>query len=216
MAGVDWPNMADPYEILGVQRGARDDEIKQAFRALAKKLHPDANPGDTAAAERFKAVTAAYDLLSDPERRSEHEAGGWRRGYADGYGPSGGGKHPWDEEFVHDFNDKIGERPIDLFGDIAGNRRGRVFGAASTSMMLPGEDLAETLKISIKDAETGITRVMDLITGAQVEITVAPGTQTGKTITFEGLGLPGVGGGPPGNLNVIVEILPAPKLGHHN
>ncbi len=206
--------MADPYEILGVSRGATDEEIKQAFRALAKKLHPDANPADAAASERFKAITGAYDLLSDSEHRSEHDAGGWRRGYADGYGTSGGAKHPWDQEFVNDVSDKTGERPIDLFGDIAGNRRGRVFGAASTSMMLPGEDLAETLEISIKDAETGATRVIDLITGAQVEITVAPGTETGKTITFEGLGLPGIGGGPPGNLNVIVEILPAPKLGH--
>ena len=200
--------MADPYEILGVSRGAADEEIKQAFRALAKRLHPDANPGDAEAAERFKAITAAYDLLSDPERRAEHDSGGWRRSHADG------GKHPWDRDFVHDFGDKTGERPIDLFGDIAGNRRGRVFGAASTSMMLPGEDLAETLEISITDAETGTTRVIDLITGARVEIAIAPGTETGGTITFPGLGLPGIGGGPPGDLNVVVEILPAPRLEH--
>ncbi len=204
--------MADPYEILGVARDASDEEIKRAFRALAKALHPDASPGDAEAAERFKAVAAAYELLSDPERRPEHDSGGWRRGYADGFGPSGGWR-PGDEEFVRDVNDRTGERPIDLFGDIAGNRRGRVFGAASTSMMLPGEDLAETLRISIKDAETGATRAIDLVTGAQVEITVAPGTESGRTLTFEGLGLPGIGGGPPGNLNVIVEILPAPKLG---
>lgn len=206
--------MADPYEILGVDRGASEEDIKRAFRTLAKELHPDANPGDEATAERFKEVTGAYEVLGDPARRMDHDAGGYRRGYADGFGPAGGGQHPWENEAVYDFNDNAGERPIDLFGDIAGNRRGRVFGAASTSLSLPGEDLAETLEISIKDAETGTTRTIDLITGAQVEITIAPATETGKTITFEGLGLPGVGGGAPGDLNVIVEILPAPRLGH--
>ena len=206
--------MADPYEILGVTRSASEDEIKRAYRALAKELHPDANPGDEAAAERFKEITAAYDLLTDPERRADHDSGGWRRGYADGYGPEGDSRQPWDDEFVFDPNDRVGERPIDLFGDIAGNRRGRVFGAASTSLSMPGEDLAETLKITIKDAEVGVTRTLDLITGARIEITVAPGTESGRTLTFEGLGLPGIGGGPPGNLNVIVEILPAPELGY--
>ncbi len=201
--------MADPYEILGISRGAAEEEIKQAFRALAKKLHPDANPGDAEAAERFKTVTAAYELLSDPERRAEHDSAGWRRGRAEG-----AAGHPWDRDFVHPCGDKTGERPIDLFGDIAGNRRGRVFGAASTSMMLPGEDLAETIEISIEDAEAGTTRVIDLITGAQVEIAIAPGTETGRTITFPGLGLPGMGGGPPGDLNVVVEIAPAPRLEH--
>ena len=195
--------MKDPYDVLGIEPGATLDEVKRAYRALAKEFHPDANPDDTVAANRFREVTEAYDLLSDPERRADYDSGGWRRGYADGFGPEG-------EAF--DFDDGIGERPIDLFGDIAGNRRGRVFGAASTSLALPGEDLAETVGITIKEAEEGTRKVVELVTGARVEVIVAPGTEHGRTLTFEGLGLPGIGGAPPGNLNVVVEILPAPML----
>ena len=195
--------MNDPYEVLGIEPGATLDEVKRAYRALAKALHPDANPDDTVAANRFREATEAYDLLSDPERRAEFDAGGWRRGYADGFGPEGD---------AFDFDDGIGERPIDLFGDIAGNRRGRVFGAASTSLALPGEDLAETVDITVKEAEEGTRKVVELVTGARVEVIVAPGTENGRTLTFEGLGLPGIGGAPPGNLNVVVEILPAPML----
>ena len=200
--------MKDPYDILGIERIATLDEVKRAYRALAKELHPDANPDDTVAANRFREATEAYDLLSDAERRAEFDAGGWRRGYADGFGP---GRAPWGDD-AFDFNDGIGERPIDLFGDIAGNRRGRVFGAASTSLALPGEDLAETVGITIKEAEEGTRKVVDLVTGARVEVIVAPGTESGRTLTFEGLGLPGIGGARPGNLNVVVEILPAPML----
>ena len=195
--------MKDPYDILGIEPGATLEEVKRAYRALAKELHPDANPDDTVAANRFREATEAYDLLSDPERRADYDSGGWRRGYADGFGPEG-------EAF--DFDDGIGERPIDLFGDIAGNRRGRVFGAASTSLALPGEDLAETVGITVKEAEEGVRKVVELVTGARVEVIVAPGTENGRTLTFEGLGLPGIGGAPPGNLNVVVEILPAPML----
>ncbi|MDE0172061.1 MAG: DnaJ domain-containing protein [Defluviicoccus sp.] len=195
--------MKDPYDILGIEPGATLDEVKRAYRALAKELHPDANPDDTVAANRFREATEAYDLLSDPDRRVDYDSGGWRRGYADGFGPEG-------EAF--DFDDGIGERPIDLFGDIAGNRRGRVFGAASTSLALPGEDLAETVGITVKEAEEGTRKVVELVTGARVEVIVAPGTESGRTLTFEGLGLPGIGGAPPGDLNVIVEILPAPML----
>ena len=202
--------MKDPYQVLGIEPAATLDEIKRAYRALAKELHPDANPDDTVAANRFREATEAYDLLSDPERRAEFDAGGWRRGYADGFGPE---RAPWGaDDGAFDFNDGIGERPIDLFGDIAGNRRGRVFGAASTSLALPGEDLAETVGITIKEAEEGTRKVVELVTGARVEVIVAPGTENGRTLTFEGLGLPGIGGAPPGNLNVVVEILPAPML----
>ena len=87
-----------------------------------------------------------------------------------------------------------------------------MFGAASTSLALPGEDLAETVGITIKEAEEGTRKAIDLVTGARVEVIVAPGTENGRTLTFEGLGLPGIGGAPPGNLNVVVEILPAPML----
>ena len=127
--GTGLPDMRDPYNVLGIDRTATDEEIKRAYRKLAKELHPDSNPDNAEATERFKEVTAAYELLVDPQRRMEFERGGWRRGYADGFG-RGNDDRPWDDGSVFDWSDGSGERPIDLFGDIAGNRRGRVSGAA--------------------------------------------------------------------------------------
>lgn len=213
--------MKNPYDVLGVDRKADDADIKRAFRKLAKELHPDANPGDDAAAERFRDVKAAYELLSDPEGRMEYDLGGWRRGYADGFGAGsrggapgdGDGDHPWDREEVYDWSDKTGERPIDLHGDIAGARRGRVFGAASTSLYLPGEALIHKFKVTAEEALTGVPQKrIDLPTGVMVEVELPAGLKSGDEIVLEGLGFPGFGGAPNGNLTLIVDIAAPPQL----
>lgn len=126
--------MKDPYKVLGVARDATPDEIKQAFRRLAKQSHPDRNPGDVAAEERIKEVTSAYEILTDPEKRAMHQrGGGWRGG---DWG--GGGDPPWaGRDDIFDAGFGGGDTRADLFGDIAGNRRGR----GGTSMMIPGEGM---------------------------------------------------------------------------
>ncbi len=191
--------MIDPYETLGVPREATLGEIKQAFRKLAKELHPDINRDDDDALERFKEVSTAYDTLTDPEKRANFERarGRWGGGF-DGFG---GPRGTPDEDIFDDGFGK-GDSFADLFGDIAGNRRGR----GGTSMLIPGEDMAEFLKVPFIDAAVGGVRPLTLVTRVELEIVIPPGIRDGETITFQGKGFPGMGGAPPGDLNVIVQI----------
>lgn len=195
--------MPDPYDVLGVKRDASGEEIKQAYRRLAKKLHPDLNPDDAEAQDRFKEVNAAYDVLSDPDKRAYHERNGWGAWRnADG-GKSG----PWDQPTASrapDENFGSGNTYADLFGDIAGNRRGR----GGTSMWMRGEDMAEILGISFLEAARGTRKTIDLITRHRIEIEVPPGACEGDTITLKGFGFPGFGGAAAGDLNVLIEIEP--------
>ena len=195
--------MKDPYEILCIPRTATLDEIRQAFRKLAKKLHPDRNPDDAAAIERFKDVNVAYEILTDPEKRAMHErgGGGWR---ADG---SGG--PPWaDREDIFDASFGSGDRFADLFGDIAGNRRGR----GGTSMLIPGEDMAVDLHVSFIEAAVGALMPVELMTQITVDVRVPAGVRDSEMLTIRGYGFPGLGGAPPGDLNVTVHIDPHPVL----
>ena len=106
----------DPYGVLGISRDATLDEIKRAFRGRAKELHPDANPTDADAAERFKDASAAYEILTDPEKRAHYMRGDWDP-WRDG---DWGGAHGRSDDIV--FGDEFGpgDREADLFGDIAG------------------------------------------------------------------------------------------------
>ena len=186
--------MKDPYGILGVKRGASLDEIKSAYRQRAKELHPDANVGDAAAAQKFLELQEAYDALTDPD------------------GPPAGAPAWTFEHGMTPEDYARGSELSDLFGDIAGNRRGRVSGAASTSMNVPGEDLAHPMRLTEEEAAAGVHRTIDLVTGHTLTIEIEPGAQAGDVVSFPGYGFPGFGGGMPGNLNVIIEILPTPEI----
>ncbi|NQU70334.1 MAG: DnaJ domain-containing protein [Rhodospirillales bacterium] len=197
--------MIDPYQTLGISEEATLHEIKRAYRKLAKELHPDLNPDDKHATERFNDVSDAYDILTDPEKRAHHERarnswGGGRRGFD---GPRG---TPDEDMFDPSFG--TGESLSDLFGDIAGNRRGR----GGTSMIIPGEDMAEFLKLPFVEAAVGAIKTLALPTQVEVEISISPGIADGETIVIPGYGFPGMGGAAPGNLNVIVQIEPDKEL----
>ena len=197
------------YELLGVDRLADLDTIKRAYRSLAKDLHPDVNTGDELASERFKKITAAYNLLASAKKRAEYDRNAGRKG-----GPPGYGAH-WEKSGVwYDFeiDQTSGERISDLYGDVAGTRLGRVKGAAATSMRVKGQDVAARLKITETESRHGICKLVTTMTGLSIAVDVPPGHIHGKVIKISGFGIEGFGGAEPGDLNVIVEIIPDPSI----
>jgi molecular chaperone DnaJ len=137
--------VADPYTTLGIPRTASEDEIKKAYRKLARELHPDRNPGDDKAEERFKDVQAAYDLLSDPEKRRQYDTFG-----ESGTGPFGGGGF----QNVRFENVDLGDLS-DLFGGIGGIFGGRQRRGASRPRAERGADLEARVRITFDDALEG-------------------------------------------------------------
>jgi molecular chaperone DnaJ len=136
-----------PYEILGVAKGASADEIKKAYRKLAREYHPDRNPGDASAEERFKEVQGAYDLLSDPEKRKQYDT----FGSANGRGGFQGGNVNFGDFNVGDLGD-LG----DLFGGIFGGRGGGGRAGARTSRAQRGSDVEVQVNLSFEDSLKGV------------------------------------------------------------
>lgn len=200
----------DPYKELGVARGASADEIKKAFRKLAKELHPDKNPGDKAAEERFKRITAAFDLLGDAEKRAKYDrgeidadgreqfrappGGGGRSGGFGGFGGSGG---------------RGGFEDIDLeelFGAFGGGGRTAGRGGFGGGK---GQDVRATLDISLEDSIAGTTRRIQFSDGRMLDVVIPKGASEGQVIRLKGQGAPGRGG-QAGDALIELKIAPHP------
>ncbi len=204
--------MRDPYAVLGVKRDADATTIKSAFRKLAKKYHPDLNPGDKDVERRFREANDAYDLLSDPDKRRRFDAGeidadgkekATHAGFEEAFrhAQSRARARPGGDGFESEFG-QAGRRfgGDDLFSELfetfGGGRRGR--GPRR------GEDVRVTLGVSFLDAARGSSRRVRLPTGRQVDVRVPAGTETGQALRLAGLGREGLNGGPAGD--AIVEI----------
>ena len=202
----------DPYKELGVSRGASADEIKKAFRKLAKELHPDKNPGDRKADERFKRVTAAFDLLGDPEKRAKFDRGEID---ADGReqfrGFSGGARGgPGGSPFGQGAQ-RGGFENIDLdelFGGMFGGGRA---GGARGGFPSRGADVKATLEISLEDSISGATRRIQFSDGRTLDVTIPKGAADGQVIRLRGQGAPGASGrSEAGDALITLKIAPHP------
>ena len=197
--------MKDPYEILGVAKTASADEIRKAYRRLAKKLHPDLNPGDKRAEEQFKEVGAANDLLSDPEKRRQYDAGEidasgaekappharYYRDYASGAG------HPYESQSgFADFAESD-----DLFAELL--RR-----SAEQARRRPGADLHYELAVDFLDAVNGANKTITLPGGGMLQVTIPAGVEDGQILRLRGKGAPSPGEGEPGDALVQIVVKP--------
>lgn len=202
--------MKDPYEILGVARTASQDEIRTAYRALAKKHHPDLNPGDKQAEERFKEASAAYDLLSDPETRGRFDRGEIdatgaerrERSFYRAYADSEGGATHW--RFGDDQPGGFGAE--DLFSELFRNYRGA--GGERGGLRMQGADVTFTLRCPFLDAANGAKRRVTLGDGKTLDITIPKGARDRQTLRLKGQGMPGIGGGPPGDAFIEIHVEP--------
>ncbi len=225
----------DYYGLLGVPKGATQKDIKQAYRKLARKYHPDLNPDDTAAEAKFKGLNEAYEVLSDPEKRKMFDQFGsdWktfrqRGGSADDFWQQwgrgagrGGGRHTYSTgpgglggDAFSDFFQQLfggsggmGGAPYggDI-GDLLGGRRGR-----RQVQNRRGQDYEQPVAVSLAEAYLGTKRLFQI--GEQrIEVTLPAGAKTGTRVRVAGKGAPGVAGGPPGDLFLVVTVAPHPRF----
>ncbi|MGA8713458.1 MAG: DnaJ C-terminal domain-containing protein [Roseiarcus sp.] len=198
--------MRDPYDVLGVAKTATPEEIRKAYRQLAKKLHPDLNPGDKRAEEQFKEVSAANDILSDPDKRKRYDAGEIDASGAEKAPPQGryyreyaGGEagHPYESASGYaDFAE--GD---DLFADLL--RRSR-----EQARRAPGADLHYELHVPFLDAVNGASKTITLPQGGTLEVSIPQGVEDGQILRLRGKGAPSRGEGPPGDALVQIVVEP--------
>jgi DnaJ-class molecular chaperone len=198
----------DPYAVLGVKREATQEEIRGAYRKLAKQLHPDLNPGDKKAEEKFKQVASAYDVLGDPEKRArfdrgEIDASGTERPreryYRDFHG-SGAQEHAYST--ADGFADLMDE---DILADIL--RRTRA-GHDGGQFRMRGGDALYRLAVEFLEAVNGTTKRITLPDGGTLDVIIPPGTRDGQVLRLRGKGRAGIGGGPAGDALVEIEVRP--------
>ncbi|MFN3869226.1 MAG: DnaJ C-terminal domain-containing protein [Hyphomicrobiaceae bacterium] len=190
----------DLYGILGLQRSASDDEIRAAFRRLAKTSHPDLHPGDKAASERFKKLSAAYEILGDAEKRRQYDAG-----LIDATGEpvrGFGARHP----HAHG---AAGSQPFgDVFADFFGD--GGFGGRARPGFKARGQDVRYTLDVDFLEAIAGARKRVTMPDGGVLDLVVPEGTSDGQVLRLKGKGKPGLGGGETGDALVEVKVRPHP------
>jgi curved DNA-binding protein len=204
----------DYYEALGVSRDATADEIRQAYRKLARTYHPDVNK-ERDAEDRFKQISEAYDVLRDPDKRERYDRFGsnWRAGQ-DVSGASG-----FEDAFRA--GDGFGDARVDFgdsdfsdfFENVFGRRRGAGGGRAGfDGFSMRGNDREAVLELALEEAARGGKRWLSLGDGRSLEVDIPRGVRDGQRIRLAGEGGAGAGGGPPGDLFLRVRLKPHPRF----
>jgi DnaJ-class molecular chaperone len=204
--------MKDPYETLGVQRTADEAAIRAAYRKLAKKYHPDVNPGKADAATRFGEISSAHELLSDKDKRARfdrgeidaegHEVHQQRQYYRDApgqerYETAGGG---------------FSQEDLEAFLAQAFGRSGQRSDWGATGQPMRGRDMQYTLTVSFVDAAGGTTRRLNLPEGKTLDVRIPPGTEDGHVLRLRGQGGPGFNGAAAGDALIEIAVAPDPRF----
>ncbi|MCR4435509.1 MAG: J domain-containing protein [Clostridiales bacterium] len=207
----------DYYEILGVDKNASQDEIKKAYRKLAKKYHPDANPGNKEAEEKFKAVNEAHEVLGDPEKRKKYDSLGqgfhFQEGYdfdpfQYGFGKNGRSEYRtgMNNGFSDFFNMFFGGDSFNL-EDILGRSAGRT--GFSRNFAMNGEDSEAEIEITPEEGFTGVEKRVTIGGNGQgrtISFKIPAGIKEGERIKLAGQGSPGFGGGKNGDLYLKIRF----------
>ncbi|HQF42070.1 MAG TPA: J domain-containing protein [Ignavibacteriaceae bacterium] len=212
----------DYYKILGVEKSATQDEIKKAYRKLAMKYHPDRNPGNKSAEEKFKEITEANEVLSDPEKRKKYDTLGanWKQyqhtggqGFDDFFthfgGSRSGGRTGATYEFSGDFGDIFGGMGggfSDFFESFFGGGRGF---SGRTQQQKTAVDVEVVLNVSLEDAFNGSEKTIN-VDGKKLKVKINPGTKDGQKLRLKGLGRSKTAGGTKGDLFLNIHILQHP------
>src|SRR6185436_1329230 len=216
--------MRDPYDVLGVSRKATEAEIKKAFRALAKKHHPDKHANDPKAVKKFQETSGAYEVIGDKEKRAQYDRGeideaGQPKGFNPGAGPGGfgqgwegfrrqqgqrGGEFNWSNEQGGGFSAE--DILADIFGGLGGSG-----GCSRRSQPRKGQDVQFQTTVSLEEAALGGNRRV-VIDDKQLDVRIPPGVKDGQQIRLRGQGQPGDRGGPPGDALIGVTISPHPYM----
>ncbi len=194
----------DPYETLSLARDATPEQVRSAYRKLAKKHHPDLNPGNAAAEERFKAVNAANELLSDPEKRARFD-----RGEIDAAGDPAAPEPPRYRRYADAAEGARYRGTPDeefQFGDIFGDFLNR----GGEGLRLRGADAQYALPVAFLDTVSGMTRTLTLPDGRTLDVRIPPGIEDGQILRLKGQGGPGLNGGPPGDALIEIHVEPHP------
>jgi curved DNA-binding protein len=219
----------DYYGILGLSRNASQEEIKKTYRKLARKYHPDLNPGDKAAGEKFKEINEANEVLSDPEKRKKYDRFGsqWHQYRQSGGRPEDFNWGQWqsDPGRTYTYRTVSPEEFEELFGGVGGYSDffETLFGSAGQRRSASGpggqdfyyqarprhgRDSEHTLQITLYEAFHGATRSLQWENGRKVNAKIPRGVQTGSRVRLKGQGEPGIGGGEPGDLFLTIEVMP--------
>ncbi|RKR82994.1 curved DNA-binding protein [Mucilaginibacter gracilis] len=201
----------DYYKVLGVKKDASTDEIKKAYRKLAVKYHPDKNPGDKAAEEKFKEANEANEILGNAEKRKKYDEMGenWQQYANNPYAQGRPGRQSYGtEDFYGD-----GSQFSSFFDSIFGGAGGAGFGGSKRKSSRPnrGQDTEATIELTLEESFNGTTRQVTL-DGSKLNLKFKPGTAEGQVLRLKGKGNPGYNGGENGDLLITVHLAPHPRF----